>query len=195
MIALVSSSMNSGTPSARVDNPLLQFRRQCAVHHDLRCEQCRIPSVEPTQGHQADAGTTEPGCREVGPEGNDQKHRELRHPFNQSVEQLERSRVGPMSVLKQGQHWPRTCETRQATSQRSKYPLLPPLRGQCPGPGGVRPAVSTSTVRRVRRPPARPRTLPGRPPASPGAPRRYRPGRSRSLVPSAQRSDKAELSW
>jgi hypothetical protein len=80
---------------------------------DLCGERGRVSSVEPAQRHHVHPGAAEPGCRKLRPEGDNHKHRKLRHLLDHRIEQFNRARVRPMRVFEQKQQRVPTCQARQ----------------------------------------------------------------------------------
>ena len=70
----------------------------------------------------------DPGRRELGPVGDEYQQPHLRHSLDKKVEQLARSGIAPMYVLKDHQHGVPQRQTLALSNQRLKCLLLPLLR-------------------------------------------------------------------
>ena len=126
--ALVSSSMNSGTPSAcvtiRFSTSRLSARsvvtRSASVSESLRPSRAsaiRLVPARPVQGA-LKSGRNETMSRI----GNSRK------PIDQCVQQFERTGIGPLRILEQHQHGMASCHALQPALQCSKGSLLALLR-------------------------------------------------------------------
>ena len=101
--ALVSSSTNSGLPSVLATICLVTSAgsaRPPATRATMLSTSSR--SRRPS-GKDADVGKTGPWRLEFRSEGEQCEHRQLAHPFDGQIEQLERRGIGPVRVLEQDQ--------------------------------------------------------------------------------------------
>ena len=104
--ALVSSSTNNGTPSARSTISSTISRERPALPAEPLDQRRAVAPAEPVQRQHRHMRLAAPGVLELGAESDDEQDRHPRHPIDRQVEQLARGRVDPMRVLENHQNRP-----------------------------------------------------------------------------------------
>ena len=96
------------------------FGGELSAACDALDEGLRLDSVETAKGHHRDVGRDRPWRFEFGTEGDQQQRRQSWNALEQEVQHFERSRIGPLRVLKQDQQRLLFREALHLVAQRRK---------------------------------------------------------------------------
>ena len=96
------------------------FGGELSAASDALDERFRLDSVETAKGHHRDVGRGRPWRFEFGTEGDQQQRRQSWNALEQEVQHFERSRIGPLRVLKHDQQRLLFREALHLVAQRRK---------------------------------------------------------------------------
>ena len=120
--ALVSSSTNSGLPSVLATICFITSAGSTRPPVTCATILSTFVAVEATERQGADVGETNPGRLELRSEGEQCKDRQLAHPLDHQIEQLEGGGIRPVRVLEHEQDRLPAGETLELIEQCRKRP-------------------------------------------------------------------------
>ena len=136
--ALVSSSTNSGTPSARSTISSTISLGETGIAGEPLDQRRAVMAAEPVQRKHRHMRLAAPGVLELGAEGDDEQDGQPRYPIERQVEQLARGRVDPMRVLEDHQNRPAPRQSFELMQQCLEQHLALALRAEVELGGGIR---------------------------------------------------------
>ena len=126
--ALVNSSAKSGTPSVRLAISCPNLGWQQTVTGNVFDQRLGAAPVETPQRKCRDIRLTDPDRLELWAKGRQHQYRPVPQLPDYAIQQLARTRVNPVEVLENHQHWPLAGKALHQAKQRLKCFLFSAFR-------------------------------------------------------------------